>query len=54
MTRIVFNKKEYYVTDSTPLLVVVNSERSLTIAKFIIDGKEYIVRVNEIGKAQMT
>ena len=54
MTRIVFNKKEYYVTDSTPILVVVNSERSMTLEKLIINGKEYILTINENGKAQMT
>jgi hypothetical protein len=45
-------------TDQTPVLVFVESEKSLTIAKFIVkklDGtvKEYLLKVTDKGSIQL-
>jgi hypothetical protein len=53
LKRLVFNTKEYYVTTATPILLVVESERSFTLAKIVVNGKEYVLTVNDNGKAQM-
>ena len=47
--------KEIVKQTATPILIFCTGERNTTIGKIVCDnGKEYIIRVNENGKAQMT
>lgn len=53
MISIVLDGKTKYI-NSTPIMCFVESERNLTLAKIVIDGKQYEIRINANGKAQMT
>ena len=54
MRRVVIDKKEYYVSTMTPITLIIEEEKSITVAKVFVDGKEYTVNINENKKAQMT
>ena len=53
MRRVVIDKKEYYVTTMTPIQIFISGERSVTVAKVFINGKEYTLTVNGNSKGQM-
>lgn len=40
-------------TTVTPILISVKNQVSLTLSELIINGKKYIIEINENGKAQM-
>lgn len=52
MIRLEFDGKQMYI-NTTPIICFIEAERSLTLEKLVINGKEYILTINDNGKAQM-